>query len=178
MRWIFVVSLLLPSLAQAEILPEKLITILASKVKAACLRAPVSTDFGKETQEEACLCSERNYAAKVRVTEFSSASQPNDEDRTRIRALEEKAVAECVIPYIQRNVEKNALADCLSDPKSFKPLQNHPDAQAKAVCACTADRYSKAVNYLDPALSKDKNAEAKMGALFISTMEACASNPP
>ncbi|WP_156401184.1 hypothetical protein [Duganella sp. Root1480D1] len=179
MRSILLCGLLAFSVAQAAVLPESTIQKMAPKVKAGCMRSAVTPEFTKELQSEVCSCSEQNYVAKLRVAEFSNTQEASKEDRERLMALEEKAVAECIIPPMQRNLEKSTLADCLADPKSLIPSRKLPTAKVKLVCACAAERYSKSVDLLEAGRAKDKNAvEKKMAALWMTSVDACIANKP
>lgn len=174
MRLFLLCGLFAMSMAQAEKLPESTIQRLAPKVKAGCLRAPTSPDFTEQMRAEACSCSERNYVTMLRSSNFSSANQPNKEDLDRLGAVEEKAVAECVMPIAQRNLQKDALANCLTSPRSFAPLQKLPAAKLKPVCSCAAEQFSKTADIMEAGRAQNQEmVKKKLGALWLKTLEAC-----
>jgi hypothetical protein len=179
MRSFLLCGLLAFPAAQAAVLPESTIQKMAPKVKAGCMRSPVTPDFTKEMQTEVCGCAEQNYVAKLRVAEFSNINEASKEDRDRLVTLEEKAVAECIIPPMQRKLEQSTFADCMADPRSLIPSRKLPAAKVKLVCTCAAERYSKSVDLLEAGRAKDKNAlEKKMVALWRTSVDACLANKP
>ncbi|WP_374582571.1 hypothetical protein [Pseudoduganella sp.] len=176
MRWILLCACLLLPLAQAEVLPEKMIQHLAANVHGGCLKVDMAAvQMSAEEQAKACGCSRTLFIERLRTTQVTSTRNPTDADQAVVQAVEAKGTNECFRPYVERKLAGEFKTICMApQSQALAFLKKLGGKRREAACSCAAQDLAKDPEMMKlPSMPDDKKRADRMYIKWMAALDTC-----